>query len=336
LSEPPANGGLLLANGDRLRTVTLRSRSVEGLALPTPIAVRGGTYGGVYHIYRLDDLPTDLRAGWRVSRLAAGQTTWVEEVAAVDLPGEVRYVTEGVMPFPWFWRMRLAPDGSIWAMLYPWRAPGGVLREKWLPVFLRSTDFGRSWRMQGEIAFYGDPAADPLWERRDGLSEPNIAFLPDGSLMAFLRTTDGNGVGPMYCAWSQDNGQTWSTPQVFDDRGVWPAVLELACGVTLVSYGRPGVFVRASADPAGRVWSQRVTIVEPGERGKDTCSYTDLLALDDHTALLAYSHFTYPNAAGQPCKTILVRTISVAGYDRAGAAGQQTGSLNFRLGKLGT
>lgn len=315
VSDVPPGGGLLLANGDLLRAVALRSRPLKDLSLPPSIATRRGSYGGTYHIYRLEDLPADLRDGWHVARCKAGQTEWIEEVAHVELPGEIRYATEGVFTFPWFWRLRRAPDDSLWAMTYPWRAPGGVLREKWLPVLLRSTDHGYTWHMHGEIPYHGDPSADAAWDRRDGFTEPNIAFLPDGSLLCFLRTTDGNGVGPMYVTRSTDNGLTWDTARVFDDRGVWPAVAELACGVTLVAYGRPGVFVRATNDPRGHDWANRVTVVEPGELGKDSCSYTDLLVLDDRTVLLAYSDFQYPDAEGQKRKTILVRTIRVIGVE---------------------
>ena len=147
--------------------------------------------------------------------------------------------------------------------------------------------------------------ADPSWDKRDGFSENNLAFLANGSLMCFLRTTDGNGVGPMYAAYSQDGGISWSRPQVFDDRGVWPAVVDLGCGTTLAAYGRPGLFVRATHDPIGQTWGERVTVVEPGVLGKDTCSYSDLLALDDHSAIIAYSHFGFPGPDGMAHKSIL-------------------------------
>lgn len=309
--DPPADGGLLLPNGDRLRSIALRSRPVAELTLPEPVAIHHGTYRSVYKIYTLDSLPPELRDGWRFSRRRAGSPAWVEETATVNIPGEIRYSDNTVFTFPWMWRMAVAPDGSLWAYLYPWRAPNGVLRPKWLPVFLRSTDFGHTWDMQSEIAFYGDPSADADWDKRDGFTEPNIAFMPDGSLFALLRTTDGRGVGPMYSCTSRDNGKTWSTPRVFDSLGVWPALLTLKNGVTLSAYGRPGVYVRATSDPAGAVWGERVTVVKPGQVGKDSCSYCDLLAMDDNTALLAYSDFAWPNADGEPCKTIMVRTVTL-------------------------
>ncbi len=42
-----------------------------------------------------------------------------------------------------------------------------------------------------------------------------------------------------------------------------------------------------------------------------SCFYTNMLALDENTAILIYSDFKYPNKDGEPAKTILVRTVTV-------------------------
>ena len=326
VAEAPLSGGLLCANGDRLRAVALRSRPVQGLTLPQPFAVKKGSYGTTYHAFHLEDLASELRDGWHFSRLRAGQTEWREEKASVDLPGEVRYVavepapgtrstldsaglSSGVFTFPRAWRLRLAPDGALWNMNYGLRAPGGRLHDRWSCSLLRSTDNGHTWRMQSEILYRGDVKADTAWHQRDGFGEPNVAFLPSGTMLCFLRTTDGHGIGPMYWCRSHNHGQTWSPPRRFDDCGVWPAVVELKSGATLVSYGRPGLFLRATIDPQGELWGERVAVREPLSYQTDTCSYSDLLALDEQTALIAYSDFQYPDEQGQPRKTILVRTI---------------------------
>jgi hypothetical protein len=323
LADAPHKSGILLPNGDRLCPMRMRSLPVDGLSLPAPLGIKKGSYGSVYHVFRLEDLPNELRDGWRFTRLPDGETQWREEKATVSLPGEVRYVAVepspeskaaadrgsmagGVFTFPSAWRLCLAPDGSLWDMNYGFRAPGGRLNERWSCALLRSTDYGHTWSMASDIAY------DAAWGEYDGFTEPNIAFLPGGDLLCFLRTTDGHGIGPMYCCRSHDNGQNWSTPRIFDDLGVWPATLTLAGGATLVSYGRPGLFVRASLDPAGDVWGERVAVREPLAYQTDTCSYSDLIALDDHTALIVYSDFQYPDEQGQKRKTILVRALSIA------------------------
>jgi hypothetical protein len=311
LPDIPPGSGIPCANGDRLRSIAMRSLPLSDLAMPEPVAAVKHSYGLTFVLYNVADLPHDLQAGWRFARFSAATGEYTEETAHMNIPNEIRFAAEGVLAFPWMWRMRVAPDGSLWGLMYgfaPAKERGAI---KGHSQFLHSIDNGHTWTVQSEIAYQGDPAADPRWDIWDGFAEPNIGFLPDGSMMCLLRTTDGHGIGPLYSAYSYDQAKTWTTPRVFDDRGVWPAIVELKNGVTLASYGRTGLFVRASSDPSGHVWADKVAVVEPLAYQTDTCSYSDMIVLDDHSALIAYSNFTWPNADGAPCKTIMVRTISV-------------------------
>ena len=217
IPDEPAAGGLLLPNGDRLRTVTLRSRPVSDLVLPEPLGACKGTYGSTYVVYRPEDLSGDLRDGWRFQRLPAGSSNWVEETATVRFPARCVGRAMGSLPSrgcgacAWH-RMR-----ALWGLNYGLHAPGNLLADKWHVLFLRSVDCGCTWDLP-----VSSPTSLTRWlihlgTIRDGFSENNLAFLVNGSLMCFLRTTDGNGVGPMYAAYSQDGGISWSRPQVFDD-----------------------------------------------------------------------------------------------------------------------
>ena len=301
---------LLLSNGDRVSVKQLRSRPVTGLHLPErPIAVFP-SYGVTHAYYRVEDLPVECSAGWQLYRLKAGGNVAEAEQAKMRIPGEVRCVTEGLLTFPWFNQMFLAPDGSVWSVNYDHRIAAGRLQDKICAKILRSTDNARSFDLWSEITYRPDPAADPKADQRDGFTEPTVCFMPDGSVLCLLRTTDGNGVGPMYGARSTDNGRTWSKPAVFDDLGVWPQILTLKNGVTLAVYGRPGLYVRATSDPAGLRWGERVAVVEPGPIGTDTCSYAALLPMSDDTALAAYSEFNLPGADVKPCKGIRVRKVT--------------------------
>ena len=116
----------------------------------------------------------------------------------------------------------------------------------------------------------------------------------------------------MYWSRSTDEGRTWSDPEVFDNLGVWPAIITLNNGVTLTTYGRPGIYLRATADLSGIEWEDRYEIMAPDASGlTNTCAYTDLIALDDNTAYLIYSDFYYPDDEGKKRKTILGRKITV-------------------------
>jgi hypothetical protein len=296
--------GLILPNGDRLAPVEQEALKVDRLELPVPFLVRNDGYSNSMRIFRAEDIRKDYR-GWCFCRLPKGRKKWVMEYAEVNIPGETRYAVENVLVLPFLWRMRLAPDGSLWGIHYAYRIIDGEV-SKSHAMFIRSTDAGRTWTFLSEIPYQPDSASDSFWDKREGFTEPDVAFLPDGSVMCLLRTTDGSGVGPLYVSYSSDLGKMWSKPAVFDNLGVWPDLLTLGNHVTLAVYGRPGLFLRATSDSSGRQWDERVTVVAH-ER---TCSYASLLALDSNTALLAYTDFTRPDSQGRPCKTILVRSVT--------------------------
>lgn len=312
---PGIMAGLRLPNGDLLRALQRPSLPVPGLELPAPLALVPSSYGITYTYYRRSELPADLQSAWWFRRRPAGHSEWVEGQAGVESPDDLVYSTEEVLVRPAFEqdRIHVAPHGELLATQYalPQMSQGRLVIRRFLAKLVESLDNGRTWRLKSSIPYHPDPAADPSWDARDGFTEPQIAFQPDGSLLALLRTTDGNGVGPMYVTHSEDGGTTWETPAVFDNLGVWPQLLTLDSGVTLASYGRPGLYLRASTDPAGRTWDERLTVVPPGTPHRDTCSYSALIALPDGQALLAYSDFNVADDEGRPRKTILTRRIEV-------------------------
>lgn len=122
---------------------------------------------------------------------------------------------------------------------------------------------------------------------------------------------------PSYIAHSYDGGNTWTKPEKFDRIGVSPQLLTLDCGVTLASYGRPGVFLRATSDSHGKEWDAPIELLpfiplESWTWGCDSCSYTSLLPLDEHTAMLAYSDFRVKDEEGKKRKCLIVHKIHVS------------------------
>lgn len=300
---------LLLPNGDHLTVKQLRSIPTSQVVLPARPFATYRSYGRDGAVYRIEDLAEEYRAGWMLYRLPQGKTEWIEEQADVALSGQVRGVIDGVISFPWFQQMFLAPDGAVWAVNHAKRIVHGEYQKQCGVLILRSTDHGKNWILWSEIPYMSDPGSDPQAAKRDGYTEPTVCFMPDGSAFCLMRTTDGNGVGPMYWARSTDNGCTWTEPAVFDDLGVWPQMLTLKNGVTLAVYGRPGLYIRATSDPAGLRWGERVAVVKPGNYHGDTCSYAALLPLADDTAFVAFSNFNLQNADGKVCKGIQVREV---------------------------
>ena len=310
-TQPP----LRLSNGERIQIKMLPALPASMVSLPATPAGAFTCYGHARTFYRPEHLSPEARDGWHLYRFAGDDAPPLEERATMRLPGELRVVTEGVLPRPWGTGHRLlrAPDDTVWAIGNDCRMVDRQFREKMAVTILRSTDHRHLFDYWAEIPYEPDPAADPQAAVRAGFTEPCIHFMPDGSVFCLLRTTDGNGVDPLYWARSTDNGRTWTKPAVFEELGVWPQMLTLKNGVTLATYGRPGLHVRATSDPSGLAWDARVAVVPPGDYQKDTCSYSALLPLSDDTALIAYSEFNLPDPDGRPCKGIRVRRISATG-----------------------
>jgi hypothetical protein len=304
---------ITLANGDLLRQDHLRAVPYATYAgksaLPSPIDKGDGLAKHGSARWNAAGFPTDLN-GFHFSRMTSGSSTWKPEVASVHIPGETRYATGGVIVRPYFHRMLTGPDGTPWAAHYAARLVDGKPTSS-EAIFLNSKDDGHTWNTVSTIPFVADLTMDPGAAKRGlGYTEPNLGFPPDGSIFTLLRTTGGaRGIGPLYYARSTDGTKTWTRARVFDDCGVWPAILTLKNGVTVSSYGRPGLYVRATADPSAQVWDPRVTIVTPGQATRETCSYSALQPVNDHEFLIAYSDFHYPAPDGSKRKTILVRRI---------------------------
>jgi hypothetical protein len=300
--------GLLLGNGDRIKPFIRTSLEISDVKLPEePIAVCN-IYAIDFFIYKAEDVDSDISSFYFL-RKKSGQENWSSEKSSISIPGQIVRQCEGVIPRSFVWRIRVSPGGDLWAMNYSWRIMNGVFEDKCRAMFFVSSDYGHSWRYS-EIPYQPIPSIDEKYHLRMGFTEPDVAFLPDGSIICLLRTTDGNGIGPTYRSRSVDGGISWSKPVYFDKLGVWPELLTLNNGITLASYGRMGLFLRATADPSGSVWDSPLELVKPAAYQTETCSYSALISLDDNTALVIYSDFNYPDAKGIPRKSILSRKIT--------------------------
>ena len=311
LEKKPDRSGILQPNGDRVRIKHLPSVLLDDIKIPEEIAK---ARKGKRMIYRAEDFPREL-SGYPIERLRAGETEWHTEIKHVSAPHVVRYATEGVLPHQMFWRLRMAPDNKLWAIAYPYALLPGRPAEC-MPTYFVSDDNGETFTYLGSIPYQAIEALDDAHDKRNGFTEPDVAFMPDGSVISILRTENGvkgaRARAPMYLSRSTDNGKTWSKPLFFDTLGVWPIIQTLKNGVTLVCYGRPGLYLRATADPSGLDWDERITVINPGHNKQVTCAYAEMTALDDTTAYFVYSDFAYPNADGVPVKTILGCTVTTA------------------------
>ena len=299
--------GLLLPNGDRIEISTPRPYKTNGLRLPEPITP--GTSQ-----FRLHELPPKLRT-IRISRIEKGSSERIVQHASLFDPQALRGGGPEIFPIIWWGDMRVASDGSVIAGIYPGRyiRDDGTVEPKCCVFFYRSTDFGRSWKIQGRIPYEFDLKADPKGDKRGGFTEPAFEILKDGTFLCIARTTDGNGIGPMYASRSKDLGRTWSKPEALTPNGVLPRLLRLENGVLVLASGRPGVQLRFSTDGKGKRWTDPCELgpITSSNLGADTCGYTSLLATGPDTFLIAYSHFKHSNEKGELRKAILVREVRV-------------------------
>lgn len=309
--------GLLLPNGDRIVITTPKAVPIADLKLPKPLGSASDTYNkNAPLLYRLSELPPELQTV-RLNRMAKGSTEWSPEQARLIDPQALRYSLDGLFPIVWWGDVRIAPDGSLIAGIYPgyWTRDDGSVDTKDNTFFYRSTDNGHTWVIQGRILYQADMKADPRGDKRMGFTEPAFEILTDGSLVCVMRTSDGAGLGPMYLSRSTDLGKTWSKPRAFADNGVLPKLLRLDNGVLVLSSGRPGVQVRFSTDGKGESWTDAFEMVPRDANnanfGADTCGYTGLLATGPDSFLIVYSDFKHRAPDGETRKAILSREVKV-------------------------
>lgn len=353
-----AECGLLLENGERLffpqvGSINLDSYKLTSMSYMTPatdmsakasegtLPIQDGlTFdigGNLIYAYDADRLPESLsRKEWYSLRLAPDSDTPKEEYARLDWPRLTRvvYVKNGkkrMRPIFPHGRARLGPDGAIWISTYSGDGhidpATGLYNHYYSAEILRSVDNGHSFKLHSHMEYPADGSPEYPY-LSGGFSDNDFEFLDDGSMIWIFRSAwfgrTGYEWAPMYISRSEDMGKSWSKPTLFTPTGMFPSICKLECGVTLVCYARPGVFVIGSRD--GKSWSEPLEVMTAGDRSAlantvpervafhdwdGACNNPQLLALDANTALLFYSDFYYPDESGVKRKTILCRKIKV-------------------------
>lgn len=300
-------------NGDVLYLDAPVGCEVPKDRLPPPAGIHNVTY--TVRDSRL--IPENLFPQSNLMLRQAGSSEWDSTPVAIDDPdaGCISFDPPGrdyaiIRPSRLVQVLEL-PDGSLLAIRGDLRlGPDRKVLPKWAVWCLNSKDDGRTWKFQGMIA--SNDENQPI----NGYCEPCATILPDGSLLAALRTEGGmetdQKTGVLYLAQSYDNGQTWSKPRAINPFGVFPGLLTLENGVTVLSFGRPGVNLLFNADGRGEKWDGLTLLVNEGQRFRHTSGYTSMIPTGPDRFLIAYDQFDYPNAQSEPCKSILVREVVVS------------------------
>ena len=170
-----------------------------------------------------------------------------------------------------------------------------------------SQDNGYTWKRRSTIAM--DPDGVDDW------TEPMLAENKNGELVCVIRRSD-HLQKSMMMTFSQDIGKTWEEAISLDQLGsfgVMPCLITLECGVMVLSYGRPGVWLSFSLNGTGREWTKPVCVIEgdPKRNREATDGYTTMLSIGPNQLLLTYTNFNHIDDQGNQRKAIMVRKLTI-------------------------
>ena len=201
---------------------------------------------------------------------------------------------------------------GVYSVYYP-DGKGGVLPGA--IGFYRSNDDGNSWIIQGHIPYDIDEQVDSLTEKEKvvGFSEPTFDVLDNGKLLCVMRS---GSPSPLYQAFSDDLGRTWTKPQPIAPNGVKPQLLKLGNGALVLASGRPGIQLRFSLDGTGNKWTDPIDLLpfskDDGSYDSEvSCGYPCLLSEDNNTFYIVYSNFREHDNNGNERKAIVFRKVQI-------------------------
>jgi hypothetical protein len=224
-------------------------------------------------VYQIPDEKDWFQADWVLFSDDFNTRVW--EKSRLYIPDVVPTYQEGRTPEqtfagPVFSGMTYLDDGTWMAVMAGWFKGG------WSIPLVKSEDFGKTWQFVSFVAqteVLGDPIPEYPVEF-GGYGEPALTQLKDGRLLCVMRSQSSHlapDFKPMYCAWSDDLGKTWTKPQVTDPLliNIAPTLKTLDNGIVACMYGRPGLHIAFSLD-GGKTWPKRVSFSHSGNTGQST------------------------------------------------------------------
>lgn len=180
---------------------------------------------------------------------------------------------------------------------------GNVTNDQYNIYLFESIDNARTWTYVSQIlSIDNDSLCDTA-----GFNEPHLIY--DGyQFYMVLRT--GTGL-PCYIT-NTDNVQKWTKPCIFQNVGVKPQLALLDNGILVTSYGRPGIFVKASKDRERKNWTEPYIIDDRTKSVNDiweySCCYTSMVSISKNELLIFYCDFQYP-INGENVKAVICQRL---------------------------
>jgi len=298
-------------NGEFFTVPSVHYHNVKtaGTVLPHPVS-EAYVYGPLYS-YRVADFDAEVGAyfaGLKSQRWTPDNPHWYNDTIHYETKNLLAWKRAGsdLLPRTFFERPCLQHRGELLYADYRVRyaTKDGHYPKKGGTSLMVSTDNGHSFTNRAIIAL--DLTGKDLH------GEPALEQTSDGGLVSVLRRTD-HEQKPMAISYSHDAGHTWTEPKDFCEFGVFPFLVHLSAGGLVVSYGRPGVWLRFNPDGKGHNWSEPVCITAGDHKqlGNHTCGYTGMYVLGPRSFLLTYSDFDYRDTDGVPRKAIISRRIDL-------------------------
>ena len=298
-------------HGEFLTVPTCRYFNVKqaGITLPQPVS-EAYVYGPLF-TYRVADFGPEVHEYFHhpdARRWHPSTGSWAHEKVSYDANRLLAWRRDGsdLLPRSFFERPALQHRGDLLYADYRVRyaTQDGYYPGKGGTTLMASSDNGHTFTNRAIVAL--DRSG------RDLYGEPALAETSDGGLVCVLRKTD-HEQKPMAICHSNDAGHTWSDPVEFCAFGVFPYLVRLSSGPLVLSYGRPGVWLRFNLDGYARNWSEPISLIkgDAAAVGSHTCGYTGMIAVGPRSILVTYSDFDHRDQAGVPRKAILCRRIDL-------------------------
>jgi len=267
--------------------------------------------------YRLAECPKPVADWYRDIKAVrwSPESGWTDEQAVWEHEGQyIRTYHDKAQSIPGTWGQRVFVESPIMKcgnelfLADYWTTfedPPGKIPKFGVSCLMCSTDNGHTWKKRSVVPqvpmFTGEPAVEM---NHAGEFVFAVRSEPDPFKMTEKYPAT------MYMTFSRDKGHTWDEMSPVLSYGVFPQLLQLGNGIMALSYGRaPGTWVSFSLD-GGHSWTEPYAIID--ETGKKTSDgYTSLLSLGPDRFIIIYGDIHYKNAAGEECKTILTRVVTV-------------------------
>jgi hypothetical protein len=298
-------------DGEFLVIPAIRYLNVQEANVTLPKPVSEAYVYGPFYTYRVGDFSPEVQDYYRnlsARRWIPAIKQWQDETITYQTKDLLAWRRENsdVMPRTFFERPALKHKGELMYADYRVRyaTEDGHYPSKGGTNLMVSNDNGRSFTKRSIVALD--------LNGQDLFGEPALEATTDGGLVAVIRRAD-HEQKPMAICFSKDDGHTWTAPADFCNFGVFPYLIRLPSNLLVVSYGRPGVWLRFNLDGNGRDWTDPVCLI-PGDAStilNHTCGYTSMHVLGPRSFLVTYSDFDHRDADGTPRKAIISRRVDL-------------------------